>query len=269
MKISLAILILDFIAACSFISIGILSSIDGYYLPMHQLLCDFNSIIYLGSVYLSSWFVGLVSLERGLLIIHSIKLSPNFWIITMLIEVLYFLVCNLVVIGIGQMELVTLALYCLGSPDTWFGTLTIISYAIMMWLSFCFVIYSYIGIAITMRRRTWKEIRELNRDPKQALEENNKVIVRVLVLLMLYLSTNTLELFNTTRELITGVPRTAYLDLISTTLNNISPIINSMLLIQLHEKVRESLIKMFPFLRRFLLKSLDTKEANMRDSVIF
>ncbi|KXN70756.1 hypothetical protein CONCODRAFT_6610 [Conidiobolus coronatus NRRL 28638] len=149
----------------------------------------------------------------------------------MSVEALYFLTCNLVVIGIGQMELVTLALYCLGSPDTWFGTLTIISYAIMMWLSFCFVIYSYLGIAIAMRKRAWKEIRELNCDPEQALSENNKVIARVIVMLMLYLSTNTLELFNTTRELITGVPRTAYLDLISTTLNNISPVINSMLLI--------------------------------------
>jgi hypothetical protein len=269
MKISLAILILDFIAACSFISIGILSSIDGYYLPMHQLLCDFNSIIYLGSVYLSSWFVGLVSLERGLLIIHSIKLSPNYWIIAMLIEVVYFLTCNLVVIGIGKMELVTLALYCLGNPNTKFGYFVIICYAIMMWLSFCFVIYSYLGIAITMRRRVWKEIKELNRDPKLALAENNKVIGRVMALLVLYLSTNTLELLNTNTELVTRAPRSAYLDLVSTTLNNISPIINSMILIHLHKKVRESLIKMFPFLRRFLLESLETKEANRRDSVIF
>jgi hypothetical protein len=255
LTIGIWILIIDFINICTIFSIGLLSLIDGYYLPNHQLLCDFNAIIYLGSVYISSWYVALLSLERGLLLIHKVKLNLKFWIVVMVIEFFYFMICNLVTIANGEMELMTLAVYCLGNPDTLFGYFTIISYAVMMWLSTIIVCYSYIGIAITQRLFCYKQIRELSLDKKGAIKENNIIIGKVLIILILYLLTNTFELVNTTMELITGVTRLPICDLISTILIAWNPLLNSMLLLHFQKDIQECFISNFPFMKRLLFNS--------------
>jgi hypothetical protein len=255
LTIGTCVLIIDFINVCSILSIGLLSQIDGYYLPNHQLLCDFNAIIYVGSVYISSWYVALLSLERGLLLIHKVKLSLKFWITAIIIEFFYFMICNLVTIVNGEMQIMMLAVYCLGNPEVIFGYFTIVSYAVMMWLNVIIVCYSYTGIAITQRLFCYSQIRELNLDKKEAIKENNILIGKVLIILTLYLLTNTFELANTTMELITGVTRLPICDLISTILISLNPLVNSILLLHFQKDIQECFISNFPFMKRLLFNS--------------
>ncbi|KXN70754.1 hypothetical protein CONCODRAFT_6607 [Conidiobolus coronatus NRRL 28638] len=163
--------------------------------------------------------------------------------------------CILVAIANGEVELMTLAVYCLGNPETIFGYFTIISYAVMMWISTLIVCYSYLGIAITIRLFCYKQIRELNLDKERAIKENNIVIGKVLTILALYLLTNTFELVNTTTELITGVTRLPICDLISTILISWNPLVNSILLLHFQKDIQESFLLRFPFMKSFVFGS--------------
>jgi hypothetical protein len=251
-KICLGILICDFISSISYLLISVSAFIDGTYLPTHAWYCNLIDLLYIGGAYLSLWFVGLMSFERGLLIIHRISPSNTVWVIIMIVEVCYFLVVNFISIGYNQMGLAHIGVYCMSTPQFYTGYITLISYFAMMLGSVLVTIYSYVGIAIIQRRRAWKDIRELNLDKKATLIRANRVIIKVLMLLFLFLLANGLEIVLVGMEIITGVTRSILSDYISVWLLSLNPIINSLILIQFHENVKASLFDTFPIFYRIV-----------------
>ncbi|KXN65277.1 hypothetical protein CONCODRAFT_13191 [Conidiobolus coronatus NRRL 28638] len=87
-------------------------------------------------------------------------------------------------------------------------------------------------------------------DKDETLKQANKVIGKVVFLLILYLACNLTEIINTICELITGETRSAAADFSSITMLNCNPTINCIILIQFHEPIKISLLEAFPFLAR-------------------
>ncbi|KXN68001.1 hypothetical protein CONCODRAFT_9859 [Conidiobolus coronatus NRRL 28638] len=149
----------------------------------------------------------------------------------------------------------------MSSPQFYTGYITLISYFALMLGSVIITIYSYIGIAIVQRRRAWKDIQELNLDKKSTLVRANRVIFKVIMLLVLFLIANGLEIVLVGIEIITGQTRSILSDYISVWLLSLNPIINSLILIQFHENVKSSLFETFPVLYKI------TGSLNMGDYI--
>ncbi|KXN64679.1 hypothetical protein CONCODRAFT_14125 [Conidiobolus coronatus NRRL 28638] len=262
LKISFAILILDFILCLVMIVMGISANVNGKYLATHTWFCGFVDIFYIGSTYISIWYVALMSLERGLLIIHKISFPLWLWIAIMISEVMIFLVLNIFSISFNQMGLAELAIYCISTPDRPTGYITIIWYFAMMCINLLIVTYSYTGIAIMQRRRAWKDIRELNMDKNDTLRRANSIIKKVLFLLFLFLACNMLEIINTVIELSTSKARSAAADFASIMMLNCNPIINCIILIQFHESIKISLIETYPILAKIFWKRSHQAQIN-------
>jgi hypothetical protein len=250
LKISFAILILDSILSLVMIIMGISAKVNGKYLATHTWFCGIVDIFYIGSTYISIWYVALMSLERGLLIIHKISFPVWLWVGIMISEVIIFLIINIISISFNQMGLAELAIYCMSTPDQPIGYVTIMWYFAMMCMSLLLVIYSYTGIAVMQRQRAWKDIRELNMDKNDTLRKANNIIRKVLILLFLFLACNMLEIINTIIELTTGKVRSAAADFASIVMINFNPIINCIILIQFHESIKLSLIESYPILKK-------------------
>ncbi|KXN65060.1 family A G protein-coupled receptor-like protein [Conidiobolus coronatus NRRL 28638] len=250
LKISLIILVSDLLTSVSFLILGLSALLNGRTLAESRAFCSVMDLFYIGSTYISIWLVALMSLERGLIIIHGITLPSSVWISLMAFEFLYYYVINLISIGFYEIGLANLAIYCMSTPVNLLGYLTICSYALLFIISFSLVIYSYIGIAIIQRKRAWNDIRELHIPKTIALDQSTRTMGKVILLLVLYLLANSLELFNTILEIYTHKTRSVLLDFISTCFMNFNPIINSLLLIQFQDQVKHALLEKFPFMAK-------------------
>jgi hypothetical protein len=242
---------------------GIAANINGEYLPTHSWFCGFLDIVYSGGTYLSIWYVALLSLERGLLIIHKIHLPIWIWISIMISEFIIFLVFNLISVSLDQVGLAELAIYCMATPDYSIGYITVMLYFVMMCLCLLTILYSYVGIAIIQRRRAWNDIRELNMDKNETLKQANKIIGKVFFLLFLFLACNLTEIINSIIELVTDVTRSSAADFSSIIMLNINPIANCIVLIQFHQSIKLSLLESYPILANILGKQ-DIENAQTR-----
>ncbi|KXN65059.1 hypothetical protein CONCODRAFT_13489 [Conidiobolus coronatus NRRL 28638] len=231
---------------------GIAAIINGEYLPTHAWFCGFIDIFFVGGTYLSTWYVALMSLERSLLIIHNIHLATWLWISIMIFELVMFLIFNIISISLNQISLADLAVYCMTTPDFHIGYITNTTYFVMMCLCLLAVLYSYLGIAAIQRKRAWKDIRDLNMSKDEALKQANKVIGKVFFLLFIYMACNFTEILNTVYELITGETRSSVADFASTVMLTINPVANCIILIQLHDPIKVSLLKTYPTLSKIL-----------------
>ncbi|KXN68000.1 hypothetical protein CONCODRAFT_9858 [Conidiobolus coronatus NRRL 28638] len=251
LTICLGILLFDFTTSCVFIAMGLSYIIDGTVLALNKWYCSINDIFYVGCLFLSIWYVGLMSFERGLLIIHGISLPSKVWITIMMLELAFFLTINFICVARDDIKLVALGVYCMAAPEKAFGKVILYSYFTLMLLSVLATIYSYIGIAIVLRKRALDLYYSLNIDKDIALKRANRTIFKVLALLASYLVLNGIEIINIATEIITEVDRSPIADFTSICLLNINPIFNSILLITLHDSVRASLVETYPLLSKF------------------
>jgi hypothetical protein len=253
-KICFGILISDFIYSLSIIIIGFAAIINGEYLATHSWFCGFIDIFYVGGVYTSIWCGAVMALERGLLIIHKIRFPLWFWIGAMMLELILFLAFNLVSIFRNQIGLADLATYCMSTPDYPIGFITINLYFVTMTLCLVTVLYSYVGIAITQRKKAWNDIKDLNMSENETLKKANRIIGKVLFLLILFLACNLIEFINTVYELISENTRSSAADFTSIVMLNINPIANCIILIQFHDPIKVSLLESYPILNKILVK---------------
>jgi hypothetical protein len=254
LKISLGILITDVIFCTMLLLMGVTANINGEYIASHSWLCGLYDIFYMGSKYISIWYVTLLSLERGLLIIYKFSIPLWFWLGVMAAELLGFLILNIISISLNQMGLAELAISCMSSPNYPAGYATIVWYNIMMVFSLVVAMSSYIGIAVAQRMKAWKDIRELHMDKENTLKQANRTVKRVLILLFLYLACNLIEIINIAYEFFTGYTRSGAADFAAIVMINFNPTINCVILVSFHEHIKSSLLANYPFLNRFVGK---------------
>jgi hypothetical protein len=229
---------------------GISAIANGRYLATSDWFCGLIDILYgFGSI-LSMLYTALLSMERGLLIIHNTSLPIWVWLLAMAIDFAGLLVFNLISINLDHMGLAELAIYCMVNPEYITGYITLIWYFAVMSVGLLMVCYSYVGIAIVQRRKAWQDIRELNVNKDETLKQANKIIYKVLFLLILYLACNLTEIINTVCELITGETRSATADFVSIVMLNFNPKINCLILIHFYEPIKISLLETYPLLTR-------------------
>jgi hypothetical protein len=65
-----SILIVDILLSLGNIILGLVGLIDDRYIVYNEWFCGLVDLVFVGGGYLSIWYVELLSLERGLLIIH-------------------------------------------------------------------------------------------------------------------------------------------------------------------------------------------------------
>jgi hypothetical protein len=151
LKISLCILIMDFTASIGSVILGLMARYNGLYIIYHNWYCSITVILYANVAYLSIYYVGLMSLERGLLIIHNIKVPDLFWLSLIIGEFIYFLIFSIIATTWGQMGLITLAYSCMITPNFELGVIATYSYFVLFAVNFICMLYCYIGIAIKLR----------------------------------------------------------------------------------------------------------------------
>jgi hypothetical protein len=254
LKISFAILITDVVFCTMLLLMGVTANINGKYIASHSWLCGLCDIFYMGSKYISIWYVTLLSLERGLLIVYKITFPIWFWLGVMAAELLGFLILNIISISLNQMGLAELAISCMSTPDYTAGYVTIVWYNIMMVFSLIVAISSYIGIGVAQRKKAWKDIKDLHMDKEETLKQANRTVKRVLILLFLYLACNSIEIINIAYEFFTGYTRSAEADFAAIVMINFNPTVNCVILISFHEHIKSSLLANYPFLNRFVGK---------------
>ncbi|KXN67603.1 hypothetical protein CONCODRAFT_10294 [Conidiobolus coronatus NRRL 28638] len=255
------ILIVDITLSLGNIILGLAGLVDDKYIVYNQWFCGFVDLVFVGGGYVSIWYVGLLSLERGLLIIHGISLPSALWLFMLIVELGLFLSINLIAISENQVGLANLGTYCFATFDFYLGSIATYIYYTLMVLSIIITIYSYIGIAVIQRKRAWQDIENLHLNKDETLHSANKIIFKVLALLILYLGANLLEAVIQTIEITTGEVRSSELDFTSILLTNCNPIVNSIVLVQFHEPVKLALLVKYPILANFISnKALNTNE---------
>ncbi|KXN68471.1 hypothetical protein CONCODRAFT_9272 [Conidiobolus coronatus NRRL 28638] len=270
LKISFGILIIDLVISISLIIVGAMSNFLEVYITTSEWYCSFTLIFYNNQTYISIYWVGLLSIERGLLIIHNIKLSDKFWLTVMLGELIYFLALSSIGISMQALGVVNNGYACMILPNFDVGQITTFSYLVLMLINFACMIYCYIGISIKLRIKAYNDIQQLNLNKEQTLRQTNRTICKVIAILVLYIGINSLELINLLIEVKTEVTRPSLSDLISTNLISIEPIINSLILVQFHESVKLSLVESFPMVGKMLKVSkgsLNQNQPNNPESV--
>ncbi|KXN65276.1 hypothetical protein CONCODRAFT_13190, partial [Conidiobolus coronatus NRRL 28638] len=104
---------------------GISANINGEYIATSDWFCGLIDVLYGCGCILSILYASLLSIERGLLIIHNISLPTWFWLSIMIIDFIGLMVFNLISISLGQMGLAELAIYCMATPDYITGYITL------------------------------------------------------------------------------------------------------------------------------------------------
>ncbi|KXN68102.1 hypothetical protein CONCODRAFT_9743, partial [Conidiobolus coronatus NRRL 28638] len=178
LKISLCVLLVDFTTSVGLIILGLMAQFNGFYIVNSKWYCSFTVIFYINQVYLSIYYVGLMSLERGLLIIHNIKLPEQFWLTLIAGEFLYFLIIASIATSWDQIGLMELAYSCMVTPNFELGAIITYSYFFLLASNFICMLYCYIGIAIKLRLNAWKNIRELHSNKEVTLRQANRTIMK-------------------------------------------------------------------------------------------
>jgi hypothetical protein len=245
------VLVIDLITCFTLILETIASFLNPTYLTDYPALCNLAHLVAGGSTFCSIWFLAIVSFERYCHIVLEKRVKNFVWYGLMAIVSLMYICISIYSMVADSIRTNSLGVYCFVSAELMQGKILFYVVTILNLSSILTVIFSYISIAlVTLKMK--KRAKMTN--PEQIKDFNNAITVaflKIFVIVIFYLITNCCETYLQIYEIITGNTRTDLVDVISTSLINSNPIVNSILLLLINKEVGVR------FYDRFLYKDIE------------
>jgi hypothetical protein len=212
----------------------------------NEYLCDTQLIVMVIPLIINSYLIGLISIERCLLIVFNIKLDISVYIILSI-----FLI--IVPIGFVIWGLTTVhstvsisGVYATSQPEGSSRFYVLLFYLILGLLSITSVSISYTIIVIFRFRQLSRNQRELNISKQQVIQEKFSIIFKAVLIYLVFLSIHFGKIYMFFIDIVLNIPRTFIIDAISENLIIYSVISDVLLLLYMDTGIRK---KFFILLR--------------------
>jgi hypothetical protein len=190
LKLAYIMLILDLGGACTvfFNSVNNLAG-NGLFVA-NQTLCNLGSIM-LSAFFISSIYcVGVISLERCLLIVFKREYSGKFYYCIIGCLSLLNVASWIVAWSMNGYGIYVLSSYCFFNLKTWGGFIGSFLTVVSVGISYTFIFVCYPMICIYRKNQSQSSQLELGLDPVKVKKEVNKVILKSMFIIFASLATN-------------------------------------------------------------------------------
>ncbi|KXN68597.1 hypothetical protein CONCODRAFT_9117 [Conidiobolus coronatus NRRL 28638] len=234
--------VMDISVCCCLLFRAIFAKYPYNILEAHSNWCKFDLLTGTQVLLYSGYSLGIMSLERFLLICYNIKFSFIYWIIVICLTCIpqFAMVC--VVVAKNLQIMVKIKVYCSFFPKG-MGVIVYIWATVMFFIAFSSVIISYLGIMIVKYKQCLNQL-NLNVPRDKVLKECRSTLFKSLLYIVLYILIFSGKIYCLVFELITGQKRTIVMDLISTMLISCSSLVNALIVFYMNSEVRESFLKL-------------------------
>jgi Co/Zn/Cd efflux system component len=218
----------------------------------HPNWCKFEILIVTQGINCSGYTLGVMSMERLLLICFNLQLSIWFWVfIIVFIFVTIFAFSILCVVNNLQ-SLTSTEVSCTyaNAGVCYYG---LIATAGFFFFSFTSVLVSYLGIVIVKSEQCLNQI-NLNIPKDMVYKELKSTLIKSIVYIMLYVLIYIMKFYGLAFTVITGRKRSLYVEVISQMLISYSSIVNALILLYMNQDVRVTFIEL---LKRIKFKLLN------------
>jgi hypothetical protein len=184
MKIAVMIALLDL---CSAIDAVLLDFFNLVHFPWNlpnQLACTLNSVVTIFFFFNSVGLVGLLSIERCLIIVYKKQYSDAFYYIAISVQMsMYVGICIFVAFTDGY-GLAPIGTYCLFNINVTGGLIGSLLAGALLLISLISIFFGYIKICLYRREQSKKSLIELGLDPVKVKKEVNSTILKSLSIVL-------------------------------------------------------------------------------------
>jgi hypothetical protein len=238
----------DIILSIGLIIRSILAKFPYNNLQVHPNWCKFDLLTTTQLLIFSGYSLGVMSIERFLLICFNIKLYIGFWFFLIWLTWTPQFVIAIILAVDGNQILTRTEVSCSTSlvGPGYYGFLLA---TILFVLSFSSVIISYIGIMVTKFKQCLNQL-SLNVPKEKVYAELRSTLTKSIVNILLYVCVFSAKTYMIIYEA-AGYKRTLKMDIISQFLISYSPSVNSLILLYMNQDVRNDFVA--------LLKNIKSK----------
>jgi hypothetical protein len=240
-KICAFIAMIDILVSLGLIFRSIFAQVPYNILKEHPNWCKFDAGVITQLMNCSGYTLGVMSIERFLLICFNNKLNQYIWFFAIFaLWVIQYTVCSICVINGFQVLTVT-ETSCTFMPNgpcisTYYST------GMLFIISFCSVIFGYTGIMIFKAKQCLNQI-NLNIPKDVVYIEFRLTLFKSLIYILVYVICFSGKCYTILFQLLTGRKRTILMDSVSQGLLAWSPMVNAIILLYMNEVVRLKFIK--------------------------
>jgi hypothetical protein len=236
---------MDLVTCLTFIVGSILTLVDEDFFLTYDIACKIDYFFYDGSILSSTWLLAIVGLERFFNICMQKKFSLKLWYSMVGVLLLFFTGTGVYGLITNSIQPVPMNTYCFVAPSHNEGNKILLVLSIFNWISLITVIVSYTSISLYTYKVNRSTLSHVNQSLKSALKQKyQKTFVKVIALLIFFIITNGYETYLELREFITKSDRSPYEDIVATSIQNLNPLINSILLIAINDSLLKELCKL-------------------------
>jgi uncharacterized membrane protein YhdT len=153
-------------------------------------LCNLNAIIVYGSFTAAINLMGIISLERCLLIVFKKEYSSRFYYSIVLLYLLINIIIAILTSVTNGFDILPNALYCMFAPSITGGLIGSVLDGLSCGSAYFLIVASYLAICVSRRNQSQKAQLELGLDPAKVKKEVNQTILRSLLIIIASLFTS-------------------------------------------------------------------------------
>jgi hypothetical protein len=252
-KICTFIAITDICLSSGLIFRSIFAQVPYNILKVHPNWCKLDVGVITQLMNCSGYTLGVMSIERFLLICFNTKLNQYIWFFAIFaLWVTQYTVCFVCVLNGFQVLTVTEISCTFMVNETCISTFY--STAIFFIISFCSVIFSYTGIMIFKAKQCLNQI-NLNIPKDVVYMEFRSTLIKSLIYILVYIICFSGKCYTILFQLLTGRKRTILMDSVSQGLLAWSPMVNAIILLYMNEEVRLKFIKLLTSIKGKIFNS--------------
>lgn len=241
-RLTLVVLCLDILSCLTYIILSIALLLRNDFLDYSPLACNLSFFFYIGSIFLSIWFLAVISLERFLYIVLDISISLLTWLLVMTVLLIILVIIGFYSFFNSIIKVMPLKTYCFLSPVDNLGYINLIVISILNWASVIIVAFSYTSILIITIKTKLKTRLSLLVQLKKLNSQLNIAIIRLLLILCFYLLTNSYEAYLESWSILTRLDRSKIEDFISAAIQNFNPLVNCILVLLINKDANTILV---------------------------
>ncbi|KXN73024.1 hypothetical protein CONCODRAFT_4040 [Conidiobolus coronatus NRRL 28638] len=247
MKIAVLMVIFDLCSAIEAILLDFFNLVHYPWILPNQLACTINSVLVIFFFFNSLGLVGVLSLERCLLIVYEKEYSDGFYY-TIIVCLLTF---NIIICLISSLTdgfgLAPIGTYCMFNVNVTGGIIGSLLAGVLLSISLLVVFFGYIKICLFRREESKIAQIELGLDPKKVQRDVNSTIFKSLLIILGSFLAYTPYTLILLLQIASKSFQTPELCAAATLLIDVNIALNSLILINMKPELYEEIKKIYGF----------------------
>ncbi|KXN73532.1 hypothetical protein CONCODRAFT_3491 [Conidiobolus coronatus NRRL 28638] len=236
-----------FLAALGTLFRAIFTIVPYNILEVHPKWCMFDMITTSQLLMFSGFTLGVMSVERFLLVCFNTSLPFYFWLVLISLNIIPECCLVIACAVLNLFTITKLNMYCSVVPKE-VGYVTMMVATVSFYVSFVCVVVSYMGIMIFKYKNCMNQI-NLNVPKKQVYKECFSTLTKSFINAGLYMVVYLGKIYCLAFELSTGKPRTIVMDAVSTCLIASSTTTNATTLLYMNQEIKEDFFNLISNLK--------------------